>query len=225
MTKKQVFSAWISCTNGIEPDKLIQHVSSALFKVFATTSLIVAVFAPWVDFFNPFINSVRDISSFATLFSFLILLIGRKHLRRWRFPALMIFAASFGTFSCLVIGPPVLAFTVPPAIAFGIISLCNSFRSRPMPFKICLTIMLLMVPAVFGIMWHLFDDLFFPVVVGLEMFLFMLMLVIVIRLEVNKKSSGNLTEAVNSVAAALVIGHVGLSNLSVIIGVLVCFFA
>ena len=74
-------------------------------------------------------------------------------------------------------------------------------------------------------MWHLFDDLFFPVVVGLEMFLFMLMLVIVIRLEVNKKSSGNLTEAVNSVAAALVIGHVGLSNLSVIIGVLVCFFA
>lgn len=225
MAKKTFSGARVPYTDVINPNKLMPHISSALFKVFATASLIMAVFAPWDDFSNQFINSVRDLSSFATLFSFLILLIGRKNLGRWHFPTLMVFAVSFGVFSCLVIGPPVLAFTVPPAIAFGIISLCNFFRSRPMPFKTCLTIMLLTAPAVFGVMWYLFDNLFFPVVVGLEMFLFMLMPTVVFRFAADRKSSGKLTEDVNFITAALVIGHAGLSNLSVIIGVLLCFFA
>lgn len=225
MAKKLFFGARVPYTDVINPNKLIPHISSALFKIFATASLIMAVFAPWGDFYNPFINFVKDLSSFATLFSFLTLLIGRKNLGRWHFPTLMIFAISCGVFNCLVIGPPVLAFTIPPAIAFGIISLCNIFRSRPMSFKNCLIIMLLAVPAAFGIMWYLFDNLFFPVIVGLEMFLFMLMPMLVIRFAAERKSSGNLTEVVNSVTAALVISHAGLSNLSVIIGVLLCFFA
>ena len=49
-----------------------------------------AVSHPWGDFYNQFINSVKDLSSFATLFSFLILLIGRKNLGRWHFPTLMV---------------------------------------------------------------------------------------------------------------------------------------
>lgn len=222
MDKNAFFSVSELNTDREKANDLSVYAFKVLFKIFAAASLVMWALTPLVCFFDRITDAVRDVLCFASIISFLILLIGHRNVRSWHFPLLLAFTVAFGGFTCLLIGPAVLAFTVPSAVTCGIIALlCRRERkmiSRAACFGISALVALLIFPAAM----RAGEGLFLPVTAALHLLLFtalaIAVLTLVSRRPVPPRNRG-LSSKTN--LTFLVIGHVFLANAVLIAGFLI----
>ena len=123
MDKNAFFSVSDLNTDREKANDLSVYAFKVLFKIFAAASLVMWALTPLVCFFDRTTDAIRDVLCFVSIISFLILLIGHRNVRRWHFPLLLTFTVAFGGFTCLLAGPATLAFTVPSAVACGLVTL------------------------------------------------------------------------------------------------------
>ena len=190
------------------------HISSVLFKVFCNCVSYHGGFShPGVISTTSSSTPSKISSSFATLFSFLILLIGRKNLGRWHFSDPDGFCSLFRRFQLPGDRPARSGVygssgnCVWHHFVVQLLSFAPRCRSKSAWSSCCWR--LRRFSASCGICSI---TLFFRLSSSWKCSCLCWVPTVVFRFAADRKSSGKLTEDVHFITAALVIGHAGLSN-------------
>ena len=203
MDKNAFFSVSDLNTDREKANDLSVYAFKVLFKIFAT-------------------DAIRDVLCFVSIISFLILLIGHRNVRRWHFPLLLTFTVAFGGFTCLLAGPATLAFTVPSAVACGLVTLLCRRKHQMIPRAACFGISVLTALLVFPVATHFDNGLFLPVAATVHLLLFTTLVTTVLTLVSRRPSlfkKRGLSSKTN--VTFLVVGHVFLANVVLAAGFLI----
>ena len=222
MDKNAFFSVSDLNTDREKANDLSVYAFKVLFKIFAAALLVMWALTPLVCFFDRTTDAIRDVLCFVSIISFLILLIGHRNVRRWHFPLLLTFTVAFGGFTCLLAGPATLAFTVPSAVACGLVTLLCRRKHQMIPRVACFGISVLTALLVFPVATHFDNGLFLPVAATVHLLLFTTLVTTVLTLVSRRPSlfkKRGLSSKTN--VTFLVVGHVFLANVVLSAGFLI----
>lgn len=193
------------------------HTFKVLLSVFAIASVAIAAFSPMVCIFDTTVSILKDLFGFASVFCFIILLIGYRNTRKLHLILTLIFAFSFGALSCLMVGKVILIFTLPTIILSAAIIIIRQIRHETYATRDGIWVLCILTPVTF-ISVYLAVSLFTACVATIHLIAFFSIIAFAFKTAISKQPEYGWEVISKITPVLLIIAHLLLANIVLIFG-------